>query len=346
MNSARVAYDNRIMPTNVPPQYRKAEQRFRNAGTVEEKIAALQEMLTIMPKHKGTDHLKAQHRARLSKLIAELDDISSGGRGGRTEPFSMPREGGGRATLVGLSNAGKSMLLSRATGAHTKVGAYALSTQTPVRGMLRFQDVLIQLVDTPPISNPATQGRLYGLLRNTDVFVVVVDLTMDPVGQVREIVMHLERWGFKLLGRDEPRVDDEPWRGKPTVVLGNKADLPEGLDGFEKLESGLGDAYPVIMASAEEGIGLDELAAEVFVSLGVIRVYTKSPREKLDEFVREDPFVLPIGSTVAIAAEQIHKDLGRRFKFAVLWGSSGKFDAQRVGPRHELADKDIIELHS
>ena len=334
------------MPTNVPPQYRKAEERFREAVTVQEKIAALQEMMVIMPKHKGTDHLKAQHRARLSKLMAELEDTSTGGKGGRAEPFSMPREGGGRATLVGLSNSGKSLLLSRATGAKTQVGAYALSTQEPVRGMLRFKDVLIQLVDTPPISNPATQGRLYGLLRNSDVFVIVADLTMDPVAQVREVVEHLGQWGFSMLGRDEARDEDEEWRGKPTIVLGNKADLPEGLDGFEELEAELGGVYPVIMASAEEGVGLDELAAEVFSALGVIRVYTKSPREKLEEFVREDPFVLPIGSTVALAAEWIHKDLGRSFKYAVLWGQSGQFEAQRVGPRHELADEDIVELHS
>ncbi len=339
-------YDNSAMPTNVPPQYRKAEERFREAVTVQEKIVALQEMLTIMPKHKGTEHLKALHKTRLSKLMSELEDTSVGGKGGHNEPFSMPKEGGGRATLVGLTNSGKSLLLSRATGAKSQVGAYALSTQEPMRGMLPFKDVLIQLVDTPPISNPATQGRLYGLLRNTDVFVVVVDLSMDPVAQVLEVVAHLEQWGFSLLGRGEARDENDEWRGKPTVVVGNKADLPEGLDGYDELESNLSDTYPVIMASAEEGVGLDELAAEVFAALGVIRVYTKSPREKLEEVVRENPFVLPIGSTVALVAEQVHKDLGRRLKYAVLWGQSGKFEAQRVGPRHELADEDIVELHS
>ena len=105
------------MPTNVPPQYREAEDRFRQAGTTQAKIAALQEMLAIMPKHKGTDHLKAQLRARLSRLVAELEGPSKGPRAGRTEPFSLPKEGGGRATLVGHSNVGKSLLLARATGA-------------------------------------------------------------------------------------------------------------------------------------------------------------------------------------------------------------------------------------
>ena len=82
------------MPTNVPPQYREAEERFRQANTIQARIAALQEMLAIMPKHKGTDHLKAQLRSRLSKLMAELEKGSSkGAGGGRTEPFSMPKEG-------------------------------------------------------------------------------------------------------------------------------------------------------------------------------------------------------------------------------------------------------------
>ena len=153
------------MPANLTPQYRKVEERFREATTTQAKIAALHEMLAIMPKHKGTDHLKAQLRARLSSLTAELEGPSSGPKSSRTEPFSLSKQGGGRATLIGPTNVGKSLLLAKATGAHTKVGAYGASTQEPVPGMIPYENVLVQLVDTPPISNPSTQGRLYGLLR-------------------------------------------------------------------------------------------------------------------------------------------------------------------------------------
>ena len=333
------------MPTNVPPQYREAEDRFRQAGTVQAKIAALQEMLAIMPKHKGTDHLKAQLRARLSRLTAELEGPSRGARGGRTEPFSLPKEGGGRATLVGLTNVGKSLLLAKVTGARTKVGAYALSTQEPVRGMLPYKDMYIQLVDTPPISNPRTQSRLYGLLRSSDVFVVVVDLVLEPAAQVRAVFSELEQWGFRLLARDEERGEENPWMAKPTIVVGNKADLHGALDQFQELEQEFESEYPVVMASAEEEVGLDELGEEIFRALKVIRVYTKSPREKLEEFVRVNPIVLSIGSTVADAAQQVHKDFGRGLKFAVLWGQSSKFDGQRVGRGHRLSDEDVIELH-
>jgi ribosome-interacting GTPase 1 len=333
------------VPTNVPPQYREAEERFRQAETVQVKIATLQEMISIMPKHKGTDHLKGQLRGRLSRLMAELDGPSRGPGGGRTEPFSMPKEGAGRATLVGPTNAGKSLLLGKATGAKTRVGGYALTTQEPVNGMLPYKDIYIQLVDTPPISNPRVQGQLYGLLRNTDVFVVTVDLTMDAVAQVREVFSQLEQWDFRLLASDEEPGQESPWLAKPTILLGNKADVDGALDQFQELEREFGSRYTVVMASAEEGVGLDELGHEIFEALKVIRVYTKSPRQKLEEFERRDPVVLAIGSTIAEAAEQVHKDFGRTLKYAVLWGQSGKFEAQRVGRGHELTDEDIVELH-
>ena len=331
------------MPTNVPPQYREAEERFRQAGTTQARIAAVQEMLSIMPKHKGTDHLKAQLRSRLSKLTAELEGATAGRSGGRTEPFSLPKEGGGRATLVGPTNVGKSLLLVRATGAKAKVGAYALSTQEPVPGMLPYKDLRIQLVDTPPISNPGTQSRLYGLLRSTDVFVVVVDLAMDAVAQTREVFSALEEWGFRMLAADEE--PEDPWKNKSTILAGNKADIPGALDQVQVLQETFGDRFPVLMMSAEENVGLDELGEEVFRALKVIRVYTKSPREKIDAFERTDPVVLSVGSTVADAASQIHRELGRDLKYAVLWGESGKFEGQRVGRQHKLIDGDIVELH-
>ena len=319
------------MPTNVPPQYHEAEERFRQAGTIQAKVAALQEMLAIMPKHKGTDHLKARLRTRLSRLMAELEGPSRSPGAGLPEPFSLPKEGGGRATLVGPTNVGKSLLLTKTTGAHSKVGAYALSTQEPVRGMLPYKDIYVQLVDTPPISNPGTQSRLYGLLRNSDVFVVVVDLTLDPIAQVREVFSELEQWSFRILARGEETAEDNRSLTKPTVLVGNKADLPGSLDQFQELETAFLDRYPVVMASAEEGVGLDELGQEVFLALKVIRVYTKSPREKLEEFVPANPLVLPLGSTVNEAAEQVHKDFARRLKYAVLWGSVGQIRGPESG---------------
>ncbi len=332
------------MPTNVPPQYRKAEDRFREAITTPAKIAALQEMMTIMPNHKGTNHLRAQQRAKLSELMGELEGESKGS--GRSEPFSLSKQGAGRATLIGPTNVGKSALVVAATGANSNVGAYALSTQEPVPGMLPFEDIHVQLVDTPPITHPATQGRLYGLLRNTDVFVVVVDLSMDVVEQTCEVFGALKEWGFVLLGKDDDPDEENPELSKPTIIVGNKADINGALDQYEVLEEAYSDTYPVIMASAEEEVGIDDLSEEVFRALDIIRVYTKSPRDKLEDVTKTDPFVLPFGSTVEEAADRVHKDIGRNLKYAVLWGSSGQFDAQRVGRTHALVDGDVVELHT
>lgn len=334
------------MPTNVPPQYVKAEERFREALTPQAKIAALQEMLSIIPKHKGTDHLKAQLRSRMSKLMDELEGPSTGDRKGQTEPFSIPKEGDGRATLVGPTNVGKSLLLNKATGAQTRVGAYELTTQEPVPAIWVYEGIHIQLVDTPPISNPSTQSRLYGLLRNSEIFVIVVDLALDPVAQTNHVFSQLGDWGFRLLEKGEERGEDSRQLAKPAILVGNRADIDGSLDAFQDFETSFADRFPIVMASAEEGVGLDDLGLEIFKALRVIRVFTKSPRVKLEDFERIDPVVLDIGSTVSDAAEKLHKELAGGLKYAVLWGQSGKFQGQRVGRDHELTDEDIVELHS
>ena len=144
----------------------------------------------------------------------------------------------------------------------------------------------------------------------------------------------------------EEQGEDSPQIAKPTILVGNRADIDGSLDAFQDFETAFAERYPIVMASAEEGVGLDDLGMEIFKALRVIRVYTKSPRVKLEDFKRVDPVVLDIGSTVADAAEKLHKELAGGLKYAVLWGQSGKFQGQRVGRDHELTDEDIVELHS
>jgi hypothetical protein len=212
--------------------------------------------------------------------------------------------------------------------------------------MYPYKDIYIQMVDTPPITNRATQSRLYGLLRTSDVFVFATDLTNDPKSQTEEVFSELSEWGFELRGKgsvNESRFDS--LTSKPTIIACNKADIPGALDQFEIMEQTYGNLYTVIMASAEEEVGLDDLGEEIFDCLKVMRVYTKSPRERMQDFAKSDPIVLPIGSTVADAATQVHKDLNRGLKYAILWGESSKFDGQRVGKEHQLVDEDVIEIH-
>ena len=99
------------MPANLPPQYYEAERRFREAKTPEEKIELLEEMMAIMPKHKGTDHL----RADLRRKIAKLGEISGKKTGGTRAVTTIPKEGAAQVAVIGLPNSGKSQLVAKVT---------------------------------------------------------------------------------------------------------------------------------------------------------------------------------------------------------------------------------------
>ena len=156
----------------------------------------------------------------------------------------------------------------------------------------------------------------------------------------------MEDWSFVLLGSVDNEEDHDSEFEKPIIVVGNKADLQGSLATFQPLESEFGDYCPVVLVSAEERVGFDELGEAIFRALDIIRIYTKSPQEKKDDVQRGAPFVLPEGSTVADASDNVHKDLARSLKYAVLWGLSGKFEGQHVGRDHQLHDGDLIELHT
>ncbi|MCD6310141.1 MAG: hypothetical protein J7M18_05465 [Candidatus Eremiobacteraeota bacterium] len=59
------------MPANLTPEYKNAELRYRTAKTYEEKLAALEEMLATIPKHKGTEKMQADIKRRISRLKSQ-----------------------------------------------------------------------------------------------------------------------------------------------------------------------------------------------------------------------------------------------------------------------------------
>src|SRR4030066_1776642 len=184
------------MPANLPPEYFNAEKRFKQASTPAEKIAALEDLITTVPKHKGTDKLRADLRRRLSQLRKEAVSKKKGGRG---DIYVVPKEGAAQIALVGFPNSGKSSLLASLTKATPVIAEYPISTLTPLPGMMPFEDIQVQLVDLPPVGNESTDGWVSGILRTADALLIVLDLTEDPEVQAELLIEQLGRWNIKIL---------------------------------------------------------------------------------------------------------------------------------------------------
>lgn len=331
------------MPANLTPIYRKAEEAFRDAESHDEKVAALEEMLRVIPKHKGTDHLQADLKRRLSKLRAAPQSKS---KKKSFNPYRVERGGAGQVPLIGPPNSGKSHLLSVLTRAKSEVAPYPFTTQVPVPGMMMWEDVPVQLVDLPPIADGELPAGMLGLLKSVDGLVVVIDLADDDVLEQAEALLDgLEAAKLRIFPPGSGGADRVPsgpgWRGVPALMVGNKIDEDAAADNVALVEELLGDRFPLIRVAGATSLGLAELGDEIYRMLDMVRVYGKAPGKPPDMTA---PFVLPRGSTVADVATLVHRDFGDKLKTAKLWGESAKFDGQTVTIQHVVADGDVLEL--
>ncbi|MDH4366633.1 MAG: TGS domain-containing protein [Dehalococcoidia bacterium] len=325
------------MPANLPPQYFEAEKRLRAAREPEEKVAALEEMLAIMPHHKGTDRLRAVLTQKIAKFSQEAErKYATARRAG----FYITREGAGQVMLVGPANTGKSQLLAAVTDAVPEIAEYPFTTKTPIPGMMKFEDIQIQLVDTPPIGFKEVRVLLSNVLRSADVIGIVIDLSLEPTGQVEAALQGLREARIEPLTDGGTQVTPGSYPRK-MLILGNKNDLAGSNENWERLRSQYARLFPMVSISAREGRSLEDFKRAIYQALNIIRVYTKTPGSKAD---LTDPMVLEKGSTLEEAAEALHKDFYQNLKYAVVWGS-GKYDGQRVSKGHVLQDGDIVEFH-
>jgi len=325
------------MPANLTPEYFKAERWFREATTTDEKILALEQMLSVMPKHKGTDHLKADLRRKLSKL---KEAPAQKAKGKHVDIFHIPRSGAGQIALIGTPNSGKSSIVSALTNAKVNVADFPFATTAPIPGMVTFEDVPIQLVDTPPITADFISPGQVGTYRNCDVIGIVIDLSADVSEQLGICLDFLE--SRSLLIDVETEAVDEHGNAlaKRAFFICTKSDIAE--DGaIEKLRQSCKYDFELVGISTRTGAGLDKLSAMFFSLLGLIRIYAKPPGKPAD---MSDPFTLPAGANVMDLASAIHRELAGKLKFARIWGT-GVYAGQNVQRNHILNDKDIIELH-
>ncbi|HJU62445.1 MAG TPA: TGS domain-containing protein [Candidatus Binatia bacterium] len=337
------------MPANLTPEYKATEAAFRKAHDPRERLEHLREMLRVIPKHKGTDHLQADIKHRIKELSEELErPKKSGAHGG--PPLVIQPQGAAQIALLGPPNTGKSSLHARLTGSGAQAAPYPFTTQYPEPGMMPFEDIHFQLVDLPAISPEHPVSWLAGAPQTADGCLLFVDLS-DPACVERIEALHavLRVKRVTLTDRWEPEgeaaeVDEDPFALRlPAVLLTNKADLLADVEtelrAFLELT---GLRYSVVAASATTGRGLGEIGSLLFRQLGIVRVYTKVPGRPPD---RNRPFTLRRGQTVDDVAWLVHKDLARSLKYARVWGKSG-FDGQHVGRDHPLADGDVVELHT
>ena len=325
------------MPANLTPVYYEAEDRFRKAETNEEKIAALEEMLSVMPKHKGTDGLRADLRRKLSQF-REAATQKKGGK--QVDIFHVPRSGAGQVVLLGLPNTGKSSIVAALSKAKVVVADFPFATQVPVPGMVRYEDIQIQLVDMPPITADYSAPGQVGTYRNCDIIAAVIDLSQDIEEQCLVLLDFLE--SRKLLLEDKTPATDGQGNvmGKKAVCFCTKADLgPEGA--FELARKSFDKPIEYLKLSTQTGEGLDKLGELLFRQLNILRIYAKPPGKPAD---MESPFTLPAGTTVQDLALAIHRELAQKLKSARIWGT-GVYDGQSVHLTHTLHDKDVVELH-
>ena len=318
------------MPANLTPQYMDAEKRFKQAQSVEDKIAALEEMMSTIPKHKGTEKLQAELKKKMSALRKESTDQSK--KGGRRESYVVEREGARQLALVGAPNCGKSQLVRATTHATPEVADYPYTTRNPIPAMLTFENVRLQLVDLPPISTEYTESWVPQVIRNADAVLWVVDLADDDV---------LERIDETRTFLANAHADLEQMK---VLIVGNKMDAEGAGDREAIVRETLQNRLPMttISASSASPEDLEQFKRVVYDFLDVVRVYTKAPGKKPDF---SDPYVVDRGSTVLDVAEKVHHDFVENLKYARIWGE-GKVDGIMVPRDFVISEGDVLELHT
>tara|TARA_Y100000310_G_scaffold337448_1_gene424545 strand:- start:261 stop:1175 length:915 start_codon:yes stop_codon:yes gene_type:complete len=301
------------MPINAHPEYVNAEKRYQEASTEEERIKALEEMLKWVPKHKGAETLRKNLRTRYKRLKQEFTKSkkkSAGKKGIRKADL--------QAVIIGLTNSGKSSLLKSITNAHPKIASYGFTTTEPEIGTLNYHGCNIQIIDLPPIASPNFNK---GIISSTDTFIIMV----EKIGEIKPILEQIKqnKNAKKIIAFNKIDLHDKETRRKISETLKSKK-------------------YNHELISCETGENLERLKEKIFKSFPIIRIYTRHPgkRQKQDNI----PVILHPGATLKDVAEKILHGYSKKVKYAKITGPSCKFPNQKVGLKHVVKDKDVVEF--
>lgn len=322
------------MPTNVTPEYRKAEERFRAAQTTDEKIVRLQEMIALLPKHKGTEHLHADLKRRLSQLKEQYDRTP---KIGGSHAQHIEKSGAAQIVVIGAPNSGKSSLVAALTDAPVEIADYPFTTNQMQPGMMDSREVQVQLIDTPPVTEDYMPPQLFGLIRSADAAVITVDLSTDDlVDDYRAVRDAFTGRGIRFVAARSTDHD-----AVLTHLVGTKADVEDSDVRLALFREAEGADLPLMPVTVKEADGESRLAELIINWLGIIRVYTKSPHEREP---KGRPFALFRNHTVDDLCRKIHRDLADRFEYARMWRQ--KDPPITVSRSQVLEDGDIIEIHA
>ena len=251
------------MPANLTPEYKRAEERYRTAKSPEERLDALEEMLRVVPKHKGTDGLQGDLKARISKLRKQPASKT----GKSTFSHMIPREGAGQVALVGPPNSGKSALVAALTRATPEVADYPFTTREATPGMMRFERIAIQLLDLPALSRQHVEPWVFDLVRLADLCWIVVDGRWPIEGLDETLAILADRHiGIRPAG-DDLSVRDLERVVRPALLVVTGVDRAEVGESLDTLDELLGRRWPICAVSTVTRAGLDALPARTFDAL-------------------------------------------------------------------------------
>jgi hypothetical protein len=328
------------MPANLPPQYFETERKLKDAKTPQEKTGILEELLSIVPKHKGTEKLQALLKTKIAKLKSESQKRPTTAKHAPT--FHIDKSGAGQVVLIGPPNAGKSMLIKSLSNANPEIGDYPFTTRTPSPAMMKYENIQIQLIDTPPITADYMEVWHYELVKDADGVLFLLDLAgPNPADTLQAILARLREKKIELVPEGQTAPSESRFFLKRTLIVANKKDLPSAEENLNRLRKALEPTFSPMAVSASRGDGLELLKKQIFSIIRIIRVHSKVPGKKADLAA---PFTLKQGASVMDLARAVHKDFAQKLKYARIW-SKNKYQGQKVNRDHILEDEDIIELH-
>lgn len=328
------------MPTNLPPQYFEVEKKLKTAKTAEEKVSIMEELLSIIPKHKGTEKLQALYKTKIAKLRTQAQ--KSGAAAKHSLSYHIDKAGAGQVILIGPPNAGKSSLIKSLTNAKPEIGDYPFTTHTAAPAMMQYENIQIQLIDTPPITAEYFEFWQAEMIKNADAVLLMIDLaSADPSWDLLALMEKLKEKRITVIPASQEFPEDPYTFHKKALLLANKIDLPRANQNLSALKESLEPGFEPILISTLQEESLQALGKEIYELLDILRVYSKSPGKKPS---LEDPFIFKKGSTLMDMAKAVHKDFAVKLKFARIWGT-GKYQGQKVNRDYVLQEADIMELH-